>query len=264
MTKFQRLLQTTHYGRVIITTESSIPSTQDVLRGIPFRAPFNHGTVILSNGQTNGRGRGGTKWESNSGSLCFSHECRIAINLIPFVQYISALAITQCFGYGKTRIKWPNDVVCNKERKKIAGVLCEGFVCGDLAVVIVGVGINIGNNDVPANATSLSRIDCEMSRTDLLASYCNKFEMLLNRLNSSSSSSSHGFEAIRFIYLDRWLHSNQTVYLEDDCVFAKIIGIAQSGAVLVRKSDGSLRELPPDVTSLDLDAGVLRKKVAVI
>ncbi len=151
--RMQQHLRTRHYGRVLILTESRIPSTQDVLRGCPFRAPFYHGVVVLSNGQTKGRGRSGSSWHTAPGSLCFSLECRVPIAVVPFVQYVAALAITQCFPRGVTHIKWPNDVLC-REHKKMAGVLCEGSVCGDVATVVVGVGVNVDAVGDVANATS--------------------------------------------------------------------------------------------------------------
>ncbi len=94
-----------------------------------------------------------------------------------------------------------------------------------------------------------------MERDEVLANYLNNFEMLVDRLRAN------GFEAVRYAYLDRWLHSGQRVYLEDEGVTGTIAGIASSGSVLVTRTDGSMRELPPDVTSLDLNAGVLRRKM---
>lgn len=105
------------------------------------------------------------------------------------------------------------------------------------------------------NATSLRHIGYNLNRHDLLAQFLNNFEKLYDNLLHA------GFQSIRFIYEDRWLHSNQKLFLEDENVHAVVVGIGSSGAVMVRRPNGSLRELPPDITSLDLNAGVLRKKV---
>ncbi len=106
------------------------------------------GTVFLAHHQTDGRGQGTNRWESESGSnLTFS------LVLLPrFLSPADQFWLSQVVALGiadflirvvpGVSIKWPNDMLI--ERKKIAGILIEHTVAGNaLKHTIAGVGLNI-------------------------------------------------------------------------------------------------------------------------
>lgn len=113
-----------------------------------------HGTLVVAEEQTRGRGRAGRRWLTPSGSA-------IAMSLIlrwnPPVSKISgslsvfgALAVAEAAsGVGvDARIKWPNDLLAGG--RKIAGVLVESQWQGsNMATSIVGIGINVKPGSVP-------------------------------------------------------------------------------------------------------------------
>ena len=98
--------------------------------------------------QTAGRGRQGRRWVSGLGqSLVLSVSWRFAgrtdglsgLSLAVGVALAEALAAG---GFGRTMLKWPNDLVVDD--RKIAGILVEASHCGSGSVAcVVGVGFNL-------------------------------------------------------------------------------------------------------------------------
>jgi biotin---protein ligase len=277
----QRALSTHTLGRILVYSDT-VPSTQDVLRarfrGLPV------GTVAVTNRQTDGRGRRGSQWQSPSGALAFS--IRVAVPMaeperLTFVQYIAGLAAVECIARTPDwaciplRIKWPNDLYVNG--KKVGGVLCEAQakshptgISGGVFDVTVGVGVNI-SNPAPTYCLSSALEDfgigivggaeeegkVAISRHSFLASYLDVFEELYDTFSKPT-----GFLPIKGRYLQAWLHSGQDVVLENaNNRRAVVVGLSPSGCVRVRCTDsGEVIDLPPDVTSLDLQAGIVREK----
>lgn len=126
-----------------------------------------HGTVIVANMQTLGRGRKGKIWQSPAGSAIymtillkpdFSPDKASMLTLVMALSVADAVA--EATGL-QTGIKWPNDVVVN--HKKICGILTEMNVETDyIQYVVIGVGINVNNGspeefpeEIRQTATSL-------------------------------------------------------------------------------------------------------------
>ncbi len=119
-----------------------------------------HGTVIVAQEQTEGRGRFKREWFSEKGGLYFSVVLRSdKVANLRFLTFMAAIALHKAVKehYGlKCTIKWPNDLMIGK--KKLAGILTESII-GNKVVAIIGIGINT-NNALPSGirAESLSRI----------------------------------------------------------------------------------------------------------
>ncbi len=126
-----------------------------------------HGTVIIADSQTDGKGRYGRSFYSPAGSgLYISFVLRSAFINLPNVTMItSATAVAVCRAIQavtgqKAEIKWVNDILVNG--KKICGILTEAitdFESGCIDWIVVGMGINIDTKDFPGEisqtATSL-------------------------------------------------------------------------------------------------------------
>ncbi|MDP2305327.1 MAG: biotin--[acetyl-CoA-carboxylase] ligase [Pseudomonadota bacterium] len=148
----------------------TVTSTQVVARGLA-EAGAPHGTVVLAEEQTAGRGRLDRRWDSARGlNLTFTLVLRprIAARDAPLLTLGAAAGLAVAFDL---RVKWPNDLVTG-EGKKVAGLLAEMDMAGDrVGFVLLGVGLNVNQVDFPAalpNATSLAEISSPQDRTEVL------------------------------------------------------------------------------------------------
>lgn len=114
-----------------------------------------HGTVVVADMQTAGRGRRGRDWVSPAGTnIYFTLILRPQIEpdrasmLTLVMAHSVARAIAQETGL-KCGIKWPNDIVVNG--RKICGILTEMSAERDyIHYVVIGVGINVGEQEFAA------------------------------------------------------------------------------------------------------------------
>ena len=106
-----------------------------------------HGSVMLAEYQSEGRGRRNKKWFSPIGSgICLSVGWRfevmpISLGLLSLYMGIATARTLNSIGLKNVGLKWPNDIIVMD--RKIGGVLLDirGESMGPLDVVI-GVGIN--------------------------------------------------------------------------------------------------------------------------
>lgn len=109
-----------------------------------------HGTVVISEEQTNGRGRFGRKFFSppNTG-IYMSIILKPNLNISNSVLITTAAAVAVClaidkFTEKKPQIKWVNDIYIGN--KKICGILTEAvtdFESGTIDSIVVGIGLNV-------------------------------------------------------------------------------------------------------------------------
>ena len=138
--------------------------------------------VIISDKQTQGRGRHGKKWVSNKGNLFLSiffiinkkiQTSRLVISNLRIIKKILSNYIKS-----KIKIKRPNDITVNK--KKICGILNETLFYNDLKFLVIGIGINIVSSpnirDYPT--TYLNEVtNRRVSKTKLLNKIVKAFDI---------------------------------------------------------------------------------------
>jgi len=124
-----------------------------------------HGTVVIAEEQTAGRGRLGRKWYSEKSSGIYA-----SIVLRPPLAPATAPVLTLMAGVAAQNavraatglsgdIRWPNDLLING--KKVCGILTEMRAEVDrLHMVVLGIGINVNQSSMPdelrETATSLA------------------------------------------------------------------------------------------------------------
>lgn len=132
-----------------------------------------HGTVVVAESQTAGRGRKGRSWESPAGeniymSILLRPDC--GPNKAPMLTLVMAYSVAQVieeFEFAEVQIKWPNDLVLSG--KKICGILTEMQLKGsEIDYVVVGVGINVNTRKFP--------VELEDKATSLFLESGSKFE----------------------------------------------------------------------------------------
>jgi BirA family biotin operon repressor/biotin-[acetyl-CoA-carboxylase] ligase len=140
-------------GTVLHRLES-VPSTNDEARDL-IRAGAAHGTVVVAEEQTRGRGTKGRTWHSPRGlGLYASFILRWdnpagpggSFPLLPLAAGLAAAeAVLESTGV-ELRLKWPNDIV--RDRKKLGGILTESvFRAGAPGYAIVGIGLNVNHEE---------------------------------------------------------------------------------------------------------------------
>jgi BirA family biotin operon repressor/biotin-[acetyl-CoA-carboxylase] ligase len=183
------------FGATIHRLES-VPSTNDAARELA-RAGAAHGTAVVAEEQTRGRGTKGRIWHSPRGRGLYASFIvrwegpegrRPEFVLLPLAAGLAAGdAILESAGVS-VRLKWPNDLVW--DRKKLGGILTESVFRGkalDFAVLGVGVNVNQEEDDFPGNlkgaATSLRLVTGRpASRERLLGCLCRALDSWYNRL----------------------------------------------------------------------------------
>lgn len=155
---------------MILHRYAVVDSTQVVARGLA-EAGAPHGTVVLAEEQTAGRGRMDRRWSSAPGeNLTFTLVLRPAIPArdAPLLTLGAAAGLAVAFDL---RVKWPNDLV-DPAGRKLAGLLAEMDTLGDrVGFVLLGVGLNVNQVDFPPelpNAASLASLRGLQDREDVL------------------------------------------------------------------------------------------------
>lgn len=143
------------YSENYIRVYKTIDSTNQEAKKILMDDDIPHGTILISEEQTAGRGRFQRKFFSPSNKgIYMSVILRPNIELSKAIRVTTAAAISVCRAIEKLtkkrpKIKWVNDIFLAD--KKICGILTEAtgnFESGRVENVVVGIGINFKTEDM--------------------------------------------------------------------------------------------------------------------
>jgi BirA family transcriptional regulator, biotin operon repressor / biotin---[acetyl-CoA-carboxylase] ligase len=226
-----------------------IGSTSDAARALA-EAGAPHGTVVLAEEQTAGRGRGGRPWSSAPGlgiwmSLVARPASLPAPGLLPILVGLAAAdALDPYLRPAVTQVKWPNDLQVGG--RKLAGVLCEAAWEGEgPGAIVVGIGLNVlhAPDDFPAEvretATSM-RIAAGWSppRAEVAGAVAAAVARALARppaqLGGASLAALRRRDA---------LEGRAVTVSGAEALSGTALGVNPSGALLLRTPDGRLRTL---------------------
>src|SRR6056297_3081319 len=181
-------LETAWLGADLIYKES-VGSTNSYLKKAKGDA-IAHGTVCVTDNQTEGRGQYKHAWQSaKDKSLTFTIAFKPGSgDRLPLLTLCCALGVTRAVdkaGIDNCEIKWPNDLLINGQ--KIAGLLTESVFMGRSPErVLVGIGLNVNQvsfgDGIGAEATSMRNEKGEkVSREKTLSNILNEIEHLYTR-----------------------------------------------------------------------------------
>lgn len=182
-------------GEIIILNETT--STNNYAKELAANGAA-HGTVIIAEKQTSGKGRLGRKFESPSGKgLYMSVIVRpeFPIEFAPLIT--SAAAVASAEAVEKlcdchVGVKWVNDLYMNG--KKICGILTEaslGLEMNMLDFAVIGIGINVRSFDFGSELNSRvttieDASDKIISRNELCALILERLEIYLDGIENRS------------------------------------------------------------------------------
>ena len=205
-----------------------------------------HGTVVITNNQTNGKGQRGNKWESEPGkNLTFS--VLIKPSFLPVskqfeLTVVTSLALVKTLerlGLPTVWVKWPNDIYTSNG--KIAGILIENVVrANQLEWAILGIGLNV--NQVEFEVTGATSVKQELGVESDLKLVLDK---LLKQLNQYYQMANLGqFEKLRELYTKSLLWVGQRRMYKDVTSGTKFQGVIQrvttDGRLVIRSGEQDL------------------------
>ncbi len=178
--------------------------------------------VVTADVQINGYGRMQRNWFDNTDNLSFSLFLELPLNeRNGILTQITALAVMDVISkYTKNAsIKWPNDCLVNE--KKIAGILIENIIQGNVVKMIIGVGVNINNrqfdSSIEDKATSLfletgTTVDKDVILKEILTTFKGYFNQFIeNDLTFMERIRSRSSVIGKFVTL----FEGNTVYVKD-------------------------------------------------
>lgn len=143
--------------------------------------------LIISEEQTNGRGRQGKSFYSPALTGIYmtlvTHPMTALTNAVTAT---TAAAVAVCRAIEnltdiEPKIKWVNDVYVND--KKVCGILTEAvtdFETQTVTSVIIGIGMNIKTLDFPGDVENAASLGVEVKRHRLIAAITNQLYRVLN------------------------------------------------------------------------------------
>lgn len=146
---------------------------------------FTTNTVVITNKQTQGRGKGNRSWISQkSNNLYMAISIDSSNKNINYFNYCFISAITMIESLKELineeidiKIKWPNDILLNN--KKICGILLENDL--QKHVLIIGIGVNIDsspifNDKILFPPTDIKKEGFVVNKDELINMFLKKFK----------------------------------------------------------------------------------------
>lgn len=236
-------LRTRAIGRRILTF-ASCGSTNAVARGlVESRSdPPPHGTVVLSDTQSAGRGRNARRWDAPRGKAIL---CTVIVRPAPgnrpqIATMAAALAVIRAAetnGAAGCLIKWPNDVL-SPDARKVCGILTEHTKWADgTPALVVGIGANVNQtpDDFSANlrarAASLAQIAGHpIERAAFLCDVLESFEACLALDHDTLFNSWHRHSST--------LGRTVRVQMHGRTIVGHALGVEADGGLVVRLPNG--------------------------
>jgi BirA family biotin operon repressor/biotin-[acetyl-CoA-carboxylase] ligase len=215
-----------------ITNFETVDSTNKEARRLAERGA-GEGTVVTARTQTDGFGRFGRSWSSESGglymSLILTPGRTDGLTLLAGLAVVRAL---ESIGVG-TRLKWPNDVLYGG--RKVCGISAQAFD----GYVILGIGVNIAN-DIPdglvGKAVSLKDEGVDVDINILT-------DCILNELNSLYAPFNDGGFALykdEYIRLNVNINARVTAIKDGAEIRGVAVGLTDSGELTVQLDGGEI------------------------
>ncbi|AKA67453.1 biotin--[acetyl-CoA-carboxylase] ligase [Clostridium scatologenes] len=210
-----------------------------------------HGTVVISEEQTSGKGRLGRVFISpKRKGIWISIIMRPDIEpfKVPRITQIGAAAVVNaCEAFNiEVQVKWPNDIILNN--KKVCGILTE--MSGELnkvSYVVMGIGINanLDKEDFPEDlrdkATSISiETGSYIKRKEFVSILINTFEKLYEEfVEENNIKTSVDICRNHSILIGKEIK----IINRNEEILAKALDLDENGELIVEFKDGSIHKV---------------------
>ncbi len=205
-----------------------------------------HASCVATNLQTKGRGRRGRNWHAGLGaSLAFSLLWRFdcgaaALSGLSLAVGVALMRALHSLGINQAQLKWPNDVLINRE--KLAGILIE--LQGDMegpSSAVIGIGINLNlphslKQHIDQPATDLVSTTTNIIDTNqLLGTLIKHLYEVLREFDQN------GFKNLKNEWTLHHAYQKQQVRIlmpDGREILGIVQGIAEDGALQIETSQG--------------------------
>lgn len=220
-----------------------------------------HGTVLLADFQSAGRGRGGRSWQAERGqNLFFTVLLRYPdyAAIPPALTLRTGLAMALAIGdfapalAPMLRVKWPNDIMLGS--KKAVGILTEA----DGTNVYIGVGVNVAQSRFPLDlAGKATSIALALGNPEPAINRFSLLEAILGRLFQEIEEPADDWRERLSALL--YMRGERVRFLAGAAdagteVFGQIAGVGRDGELLILP-DGASEPLPFITGELDVYGG---------
>jgi BirA family transcriptional regulator, biotin operon repressor / biotin---[acetyl-CoA-carboxylase] ligase len=191
--------------------------------------------------QTQGRGRLGRSWISDSGNLYAT-----LLTTTPLTSRINGLSVFLSLAVLNTlraylplqanlTLKWPNDVLI--AGRKAAGILVESTIEGNLMALVIGCGLNLASSptDTRYGATALADYGTAVPPAIVLEKLAFEMNELLKLWNRGE-----GFDALKHLWLEHSVRLGApiSIAVAGSRVEGRFEGLGEDGSLLLRDDEG--------------------------
>lgn len=209
-----------------------------------------HGTVVVAEEQTSGRGRAGHSWHSEKAAGLY-----VSILLRPQISPMLAPALTLVGGLAAydaiaetsgllPDIRWPNDVLL--KGKKVCGILTEMQAEPDrMHFAVIGIGVNVNQLKMPgelANIATSMRMETGSvhSRLELLARLLRHLDRYYNQFIAEGAAPI----LRRFAEVSSYFEGKRVrISTSTDNFVGTTAGLEPMGILRVKRDDGKIESV---------------------
>ncbi|MGG5460803.1 biotin--[acetyl-CoA-carboxylase] ligase [Clostridium sp. B9] len=240
-----KLYLNNEYKDNFIKVYKTIGSTNQEAKKLLMNEEIPHGSVLISEEQTAGRGRFRRNFFSplNKG-IYMSVILRPNIELSKAIHITTSTAVAVCRAIENLtrkfpKIKWVNDIFLND--RKICGILTEAtgnFESGRVESVVVGIGINFktDENDFPEDIKNTAGSifkgeEPNITRNQLVAGILNELFEMCDDLNDESIMKE--YKVLSFVI------GKEVSFMKNNLVRrGKAVDISNDGALIIEFENG--------------------------
>jgi len=203
------------------------------------QGPVEEGVVILAAYQTEGKGQGANRWESEPGrNLTFTvvlHPLFLPPARQFLINKVIALGVVDFLSnfVEGVMVKWPNDILIGS--KKIGGILIQHMIKGErLETTFAGIGLNINQTSFDhrlSNAASLIQIlHQELVIKEALNLICNALEIRYSQLRNNQLAQLES----DFCYILLGMQEERTFSVAGQTIPGTILGVDEFGRLIIQ------------------------------
>lgn len=227
-----------------------VGSTNDYLKNLALQGE-PHGTVVLADCQSGGRGRMGRRFESPDGSgvyLSVLLRRKVSpeqlVTLTAWAAVALCEAVEQCCGV-RPAIKWTNDILLNG--RKLCGILTELVMDGDMPCIVLGIGLNVTTSREEFAALGLAELATSLN-AEGIARKRNR-EIVAAAVIAALNRMDHEFPQEHAKWLELYrercvtLNRSVSVHRNGETFPAYALAVEDDFTLRVRKKDGQEERL---------------------